>query len=66
LSLAAEFDIFVNFVNETEETCKTVHGAGKIAFENKKKFFQTFTDATNFCLLRHEDCQELFAVNDER
>ncbi|CAB3998503.1 zinc finger MYM-type 1-like [Paramuricea clavata] len=38
LSLAAECEIFVNFVNETEETCKTVHDAGKIAFENKEIF----------------------------
>ena len=34
-SLAAELEIFVNFVTETEETCKTVDGAGKIAFENR-------------------------------
>ena len=37
-SLAAELEIFVNFVTETEQTCKTVHDAAKIAFENKKIF----------------------------
>ena len=50
LSLAAELEIFVKFVTETKETCKMVHDAGKIAFENKK-FSPTFTDTTNFCSL---------------
>ena len=38
LSLAAELEIFVNFVTETAEICKTVHDAGKVAFENKEIF----------------------------
>ena len=38
LSLSAELEIFVNFVNETEETLTTVHDTGKIAFENKEVF----------------------------
>ena len=38
LSLSAEFEVFVDIVNETEETCKTVHDAGKIAFDNKEIF----------------------------
>ena len=38
LSLFAELEVFVNFVNATKETLMTVHDAGKIAFENKKIF----------------------------
>ena len=38
LSLFAELEVFVNFVNATKETLTTVHDAGKIAFENKEIF----------------------------
>ena len=38
LSLSAEFEVFVNFVNATKESLTTVHDAGKIAFENKEIF----------------------------
>ena len=37
-SLAAELEVFVDIVNETEESRKTVHNAEKIAFENKEIF----------------------------
>ena len=38
LSLSAELEVFVNFVNATKESLTTVHDAGKIAFENKEIF----------------------------
>ena len=41
-SLAAELEVFVDMVNETEETCKTVHDAEKFAFENKEIFPNTY------------------------
>jgi hypothetical protein len=38
LSLAAELEIFVNFLREREGIRKTVHDAGKVAFDNKEVF----------------------------
>ena len=38
MSQYAELEIFVNFVNETEKECKTVHDAGNTAFKNKEIF----------------------------
>ena len=38
MSMYAEVEIFINFINETDEECKSVHDTGNTAFKNKEIF----------------------------